>query len=607
MESRIVTHVKKLGLDYNEAVKWLRVIEGVVTENGISKAFLLYFCKHFLKSKVLAPPKEPFDLDDFVTKLLADVYPRISFRAFRGRSSREKAFEIEYEDDGGEEAFWKHLEDQRKKYWEQLEEQRNKNSKARSKSYPFFCIMQSSGYGESRLMDILRRQLVLLDTLRHQLNDMASIEERPSKIVYLSFASGEAYPEKNVSMNTRLKNDGTSDDVEDAFLRLFAQSRIIEHQERYDMSYVKGSSISRDRPKSAPGLSVLFVVDEASELRNMSTKDRRDFLLCLCRATAKHVATYSQDFFVLLSAFSSASQSMQVAAMEPFLLHHAIGVRNDFKKILDLSVDDCHEKKRLFAMGRPLWYAHINATSSFMLELAECRLMQRRYPKKMSSHQVLALLACRVGLRISPCSRMAPSLVCNHMATIVRAFAISMDEVVVEYPSEPILAIASRSYWYTYRGFLLDAFSRMKEYYASGDVEKGHQGDMIVRLLTLVAIDKCQYNAYVNEAGLKRFLTQFDRDEAKLSTVLERSIQNVETSEQEKRVLGSLDTMTRSEESLLLFATFQSRYLDEGRVCFTHFVKLSREECPLITPDLLRYAYRRTAAIVVDAESRGID
>ena len=46
-----------------------------------------------------------------------------------------------------------------------------------------------------------------------------------------------------------------------------------------------------------------------------------------------------------------------------------------------------------------------------------------------------------------------------------------------------------------------------------------------------------------------------------------------------------------------------------GTVCFTHFAYLARtsDKFPLITPNLLRYAYRHTAAIAVDDGRQGIN
>eukprot|EP00980_Cylindrotheca_fusiformis_P027572 scaffold21337_cov78-Cylindrotheca_fusiformis.AAC.1 len=144
----------------------------------------------------------------------------------------------------------------------------------------------------------------------------------------------------------------------------------------------------------------------------------------------------------------------------------------------------------------------------------------------------------------------------------------------------------------------------MKECLTCGAVGRGHRGELIVRLLNLLAIDQCMPlgKPFLAEIKLKDFLAKFDRKEANLSAVLKREQVNLE---QEKILLESLDIEVDDDEEVLDRYAY---YLEEGKVCFTHFVHLSREHGPGITPNLLRSAYRRTAAIVVDEEGRrGID
>ena len=166
----------------------------------------------------------------------------------------------------------------------------------------------------------------------------------------------------------------------------------------------------------------------------------------------------------------------------------------------------------------------------------------------------------------------------------------------IAYPSEPVLALASRHYMHTSKqAFLPASFRLLKEYFASGAVLKGHRGELIVRLLNILAIDNCmmipsQGPESVREVPLLEFLAQFDRESAKVSEIV------------------SVQAPLKSELSTTAEDTNDPTRWG-GHVCFTHFVHLARsmDDRPLITPDLLRYAYRRTAAIVVDDGRRGID
>eukprot|EP00980_Cylindrotheca_fusiformis_P024530 scaffold12003_cov91-Cylindrotheca_fusiformis.AAC.1 len=129
------------------------------------------------------------------------------------KQTAERAFEIEYEIHGGEEAFWKHLETQRQKF---------RNSE---KTYPFFCIMQSSGYGKSRLMDTLRREI----------NGRHAMEGKPSKVVYLSFATDQAYPKPNVRIDKEDLISCSRDAVIEAFNILLVDSRNGGDKGKYEL------------------------------------------------------------------------------------------------------------------------------------------------------------------------------------------------------------------------------------------------------------------------------------------------------------------------------------------------------------------------------------
>ena len=297
---------------------------------------------------------------------------------------------------------------------------------------------------------------------------------------------------------------------------------------------------------------------------------------------------------------------------------HAIAVRNSQTEILSKEVTVCHSPKKLLVMGRPMWHALLNTPSSpksisaeeRLLGFALAKLLQESPPPshyQLTSQQMLALLACRACLTISPVSRFAPAMVASHMATAV-SISTARDEVVVAYPSEPILALASRSYArkQNKEAFLQRLVVQLKEYFASGAVAKGHRGEVIVRLLNLLAIDECMStlpDCHVDEICLGNFLAQFDREGADLSMHLKGANGNIQLTEKQRKMLkreGILETAkTDGVEG------FPLALLENGKVCFTHFIYLSDDA--MITPDLLRYAYRRTAAIVVNAGRRGID
>jgi hypothetical protein len=109
----------------------------------------------------------------------------------------------------------------------------------------------------------------------------------------------------------------------------------------------------------------------------------------------------------------------------------------------------------------------------------------------------------------------------------------------------------------------------------------------MVRILNLLAIDTCMKDTKdyeVKEVRLLQFLSLFNRENAKLSDIF---------SEERNRISNNDNT----NEMLPVF--------QNGYECFTHFIYLS--EKTLISPKLLQYAYRRTAAIVPETGRKGID
>ena len=195
------------------------------------------------------------------------------------------------------------------------------------------------------------------------------------------------------------------------------------------------------------------------------------------------------------------------------------------------------------------------------------------------------------------------------MATAV-SISTHREEVVVSYPSEPILALASRLY--TNGVNLQPFFQCMKESIPAGAVPKGHRGEVIVRLLNLFAMDKCaaRSESYATpEVTLREFLSKFDRQGSSIVPLLEGKITLDEKAQKRlKREIGEKNVKAAIKALEETSGSYQ-KLLDGGTVCFNHFIyveKKAKSEA-IITPDLLRLAYRRQAAIVVEEGRRGID
>ena len=156
-------------------------------------------------------------------------HPRVS--DYLGPKTAVKAFEANYDTSGAEEAFWSHLEEQKK-------------ALKANENFPFFSIVQSSGYGKSRLVKELQLQA----------------EQKNKKLIYLSFASDKAYPHANVTVSNALKTQPRSRKVQ-AFVDLFHHALENPNQESYVLSH-GGNDDSKMSPVEKNPQDIVFFIDE---------------------------------------------------------------------------------------------------------------------------------------------------------------------------------------------------------------------------------------------------------------------------------------------------------------------------------------------------------
>ncbi|CAJ1941073.1 unnamed protein product [Cylindrotheca closterium] len=415
--------------------------------------------------------------------------------------------------------------------------------------------------------------------------------------------------------------------VQSAFVNLFRSAvESVEEATSFELkdSELTQSSTKRTRTQAESNGSVLIVIDEASELLQRLTNDDISFFRCMRKAMVEYKSVNDKCFFVILGTFSSLTQTIPHRrldasykptadddAREPmstYLLHHTLGLPwNSCEKLLGMSCEECHQPVNLFSMGRPLWKAYLSnegGSTSFLLDLATKKLLldsKITESKDLNASQILALFACRVCLTISPISMVASTLVSSHMGTAVK-LSESREDLVVSYPSEPILSIAAKPYYlegYDVKtdttsgiGFLHKGLPTLKQYFLSGAVPKGHRGEFIVRLLNILAMDRAMVRTKTES---KVSASEGSEDQHRPAVV-------------EVKLRTFLSEFVRGTDQKQSQDLFQASAFD-GVVCFTHFVYLSRSKGSdkLITPDLLRCAYRRTAAIVVDDGRKGID
>ena len=538
----------------------------------------------------------------------------------------QSAFELNYTIHPDDTAFLQHLETQRTTFLERKEKGTNSGEGGNA---PFFAVIQSSGYGKSRLVS--------------QILDGKSGDY---DAIYWSFASDKAYPPKNVTIAEASFQSRRREALEKAFqvkIRAAINAVLAGGKKQTGSDTVIAALPPAATPTSKPpalNKKIIFVVDEASELLRKFTSDGVSYYRALRTAFKMFASVADKLFFVVMATFSSITYLSPGLAMdpsfkpysgyddenqkplEPFILGSSFRVNNDRSALLDLSVEECHQPECLYSMGRPLWKALLTCTNPMntesLLEYARMKLRNsnEKHSELTKKEEILAVLSVRLCLSISPTCLYVPSLVACHMGT---ALHVSEDRMsmVVTYPSEPVLAVGAKIFTKNMEntGRMISA---LQDFLTHGDVDKGYKGDLIVRFLMTLAMDKAMGSDNVKEVKLRDYLACFNRDGANIGEV----INGLESSNgEELDVEKELDKLKRlnldwSDSRAILeskkqdqtAAVFKPLPYASGSVCFTHFVYLSKSaDGPLITHDLLRYAYRRSAAIVVEEGRRGID
>eukprot|EP00523_Entomoneis_sp_CCMP467_P020426 CAMPEP_0168852802 /NCGR_PEP_ID=MMETSP0727-20121128/13174_1 /TAXON_ID=265536 /ORGANISM="Amphiprora sp., Strain CCMP467" /LENGTH=822 /DNA_ID=CAMNT_0008906955 /DNA_START=124 /DNA_END=2592 /DNA_ORIENTATION=+ len=535
------------------------------------------------------------------------------------QSAAASAFDLDYTSHADDAAFLTHLEEQRKIFLKRR--QRGPQGNA-----PFFAVIQSSGYGKSRLI-----------------NQISAGQDQGYEVIYWTFGSKQAYPRENVEIVAAF-NHQRREVLEKALHSAVSLAVTNVGTGKQADSYMTISLLPTDnkpqQPKRPNQKRIIFVVDEASELLGKFTSDGVSYYRALRTVFTEFEPEADWIFFVVMATFSSITYLSPALTMDPsfkpysgyddvnqkplnpFILGSSFRVNNNREALVAKTVEECHQPECLYSMGRPLWKALLTGTTPMLphklLSYGRKKLRNSldNDIKLTKKEEILAVLSVRLCLSISPTSWYVPSLVACHMGT---ALSISEDRMsmVVTYPSEPVLAVGAKMFMKNQEN-IGRMISALQDFLTHGAVDRGYKGELIVRLLMTLAMDKAMGSEEVKEVQLKDYLVQFDRDDADLGELINglnnNGYKQFDVEEELKKLKrlnldwpDSRAILEDKKRNLPAQAPPPLTYAD-GSVCFTHFVYLSKStQGELITHDLLRYAYRRSAAIVVEEGHRGID
>jgi hypothetical protein len=273
------------------------------------------------------------------------------------------------------------------------------------------------------------------------------------------------------------------------------------------------------------------------------------------------------------------------------------------------------DPERLLKFGRAGWYSayvqrNISRTaqsrdSRSMIKLATAKLLSssdaRPRPEEdpfdalSQAHliKLIATLAPRLALTIGPYTLEASELIASHLAVLTRTDERHFLRTV--YPSEPILAEASAQLTHT-NGWA-NPLKALVHYVRGGIVEAGFKGELITKIVCLMAMDRAlsQIQVAKNRWRFSRpipvsdFLNHLVVPLRGYSTFSE-GLRGVRDRDNILR-----DTLNIDDEKLRTFL--------RGYVFFNHFIRIDVK----LSYSMLVHAWNRGAAIMCMTNTKGID
>jgi hypothetical protein len=150
----------------------------------------------------------------------------------------------------------------------------------------------------------------------------------------------------------------------------------------------------------------------------------------------------------------------------------------------------------VFRLGRPLWDLYIGKEPGSLapvVSLARGKLLRGRREPACSDAERVAIACVRLSLDVGIFTELAHDLVAGHMATLL-AVDSPRRYLLLSYASEPVLGEAAAQLWNSvtngdryWQKEILPALVRLSQH---NTVSIGEKGELVARLLLLLAVDK---------------------------------------------------------------------------------------------------------------------
>jgi len=493
------------------------------------------------------------------------------------------------------------------------------DAKAKMQNYysPYVALVQSSGFGKSRLLqELAETDYLVYVSFRHPKAAGHPPRTEPLASSLLSQYSGQFLDDSESLHSWKCFLFSVIDEIVRENGRCFPYRSMetyeLHHYTKEELKQniesLKGSmEAGNDLFKS--GRAILFALDEARALLEQKTLNDSDAFRTFRRAmkfiadefkmikifgiltdTSSRVANFAPEY-----TKDTSARTFGAALFRPYFCLATADVVSfvkpstepDFYKNVSQRNREANTRIEILCKGRPLWASYANTMfdgkmgeNTIEQSLVLLALNKLVYPEHfenvekmnftITEVQKLAVLTCRLGLEISHLAKETSELVSSHMATLIN---ISDDRTTLSvlYGPEPSLAVAAGL---VMRHFGPELFiDKMYQLVANGLVESGSRGELVARFLLIHAWDKA-----------------------------------IHSSTQSSKISYSIPTITVLEFLKALFGKrisldFLPEEVRMGLVSFTQFVRT------FYTPDqaTLKEALKHSVALIMKPNAPGAD
>ncbi|CAG8546594.1 5958_t:CDS:1 [Paraglomus occultum] len=473
---------------------------------------------------------------------------------------------------------------------------------------PYIALIQSSGYGKSRLIAEIAQDVYVLyvcfrpskSTGYPPRSSIASkiLEEMPHQQI----SWFETFLECMFAVLGRMIQGGLTPSecwemqMDSSKEKKFWTDVTTDLQHALEASSPTMESLPEQLYETNVPFKFMLCLDEARILTMTIHEAKERSLFRIIRRALQDIR-WKNFMCVMLDMAGSLSNFAPTEEHDPSLRLPTVKPLKLLPPFIDVSTMDAlftgqvKNSTDRFFLGCALWTALLKSGLSIekAVETAQRKLLggtvstnlQNILSTAKTDEQLamaIAIMSVLISVDISPQPHLSHLLVSSYMATCI-SIKEDRSQMLVMYPSEPILTEAA--FWLVDDdATLVKVLQLFAASFQCGFVDAGHRGELVARLILIIAWRKCvQKNwgkdgLYTREISLKEFLSTLFGD------------------------LDSLVTTNDSWKGLKL-----DRLLLESVLCFTHFIQVE------YTPDsgLLEQLFRRGAAAILKFNQPGVD